>query len=96
MGAEVIRMETSNRICTLRMFPPWPDGRPGPNRSGYFNQYNQGKRAILLDLSKDEGLAIARRIVGMSDVAVENFAAASSTSSAWATGSCERSRKTSS
>ena len=74
MGAEVIRMETSEHICTLRMFPPWPDGKPGPNRSGYFNQYNQGKRAILLDLTKDEGAAIAKRIVEMSDVAVENFA----------------------
>ncbi|MCH8200368.1 MAG: CoA transferase [Chloroflexi bacterium] len=75
MGAEVIRMETSKRICTLRMFPPWPDGKPGPNRSGYFNQYNQGKRAILLDLTKDEGATIARRLVEISDVAVENFAA---------------------
>ncbi|MCH7617875.1 MAG: CoA transferase [Chloroflexi bacterium] len=75
MGAEVIRMETSQHICTLRMFPPWPDSKPGPNRSGYFNQYNQGKRAILLDLGKDEGAAIAKRIVEISDVAVENFAA---------------------
>ncbi|HEY5640049.1 MAG TPA: CoA transferase, partial [Dehalococcoidia bacterium] len=75
MGAEVIRMETSNRICALRMLPPWPEGAPHPNKSGYFNQYNQGKRAILLDLAKDEGAAIARRIVEISDVAVENFAA---------------------
>ena len=75
MGAEVIRMETTKRICTLRMLPPWPGGQPGPNRSGYFNQYNQGKRAVLLDLSQPEGVAIARRLVEMSDVAVENFAA---------------------
>ena len=27
MGAEVIRMETTGRICTLRMLPPWPAGR---------------------------------------------------------------------
>jgi benzylsuccinate CoA-transferase BbsF subunit len=75
MGAEVIRMETTKRICTLRMLPPWPGGQPGPNRSGYFNQYNQGKRAVLLDLSQPEGVAIARRLVETSDVAVENFAA---------------------
>ncbi|MEX0682724.1 MAG: CoA transferase [Dehalococcoidia bacterium] len=74
MGAEVIRMESSKRVCTIRMLPPWPGGQPGPNRSGYFNQYNQGKRAILLDLSKPEGAAIAKRIVEVSDVAVENFA----------------------
>ena len=55
MGAEVIRMETTNRICTLRMLPPWPGGAPNPNRSGYFNQYNQGKRAILLEHRRPGG-----------------------------------------
>ncbi|HUF54680.1 MAG TPA: CoA transferase [Dehalococcoidia bacterium] len=75
MGAEVIRMETSNRVCTLRMLPPWAGGAPNPNGAGYFNQYNQGKRAILLNLAHPEGAEIARRIVEMSDVAVENFAA---------------------
>jgi benzylsuccinate CoA-transferase BbsF subunit len=74
MGAEVIRMESSRRICVLRMFPPWPDGQPGPNRSGYFNQYNQGKRSITLDISKPEGREIAKKIVAISDVAAENFA----------------------
>ena len=51
MGAEVIRMESMRRVCTLRMLPPWLDGQPGINRSGYFNQYNQGKRSIQLDIS---------------------------------------------
>jgi len=74
MGAEVIRMETSGRICTLRMLPPWPQGQPNPNRSGYFNQYNQGKRAVTLNIASPEGKEIAKRLVSMSDVAVENFA----------------------
>jgi len=74
MGAEVIRMESMRRVCTLRMLPPWPDGQPGVNRSGYFNQYNQGKRSIQLDISKPDGVEIAKKIVAMSDVAVENFA----------------------
>ncbi len=74
MGAEVIRMESARRICVLRMLPPWPDGQPHPNRSGYFNQYNQGKRGILLDITKPEGKEIAKRLVAISDVAAENFA----------------------
>ena len=74
MGAEVIRMETSGRICTLRMLPPWAGGAPNPNAGGYFNQYNQGKRSILLDITTDEGKDIVRRLVGMSDVVAENFA----------------------
>lgn len=75
MGAEVIRMETRNRICTLRMLPPWAGGAPNPDAAGYFNQYNQGKRAILLNLAKQEGAEIAKRLVGMSDIAANNFAA---------------------
>jgi len=74
MGADVIRMESMRRPCFIRTLPPWPDGRPGLNRSGYFNQYNQGKRSILLDLSKPEAVDIAKRIAAMSDIAVENFA----------------------
>src|SRR5437867_1027806 len=74
MGAEVIRMESMKRVCTLRMLPPYADGQMGVNRSGYFNQYNQGKRSIQLDISKPEGVEIAKKIVAMSDVAAENFA----------------------
>jgi len=75
MGAEVIRMETTNRICTLRMLPPWHGGGPNPNKAGYFNQYSQGKRGILLNIADPEGAEIAKKLVAMSDVAVENFAA---------------------
>lgn len=75
MGAEVIRMESMRRPCLLRALPPWPGGQPGLNRSGYFNQYNQGKRSILLDLSKPEAVEIAKKLVAVSDVAAENFAA---------------------
>jgi benzylsuccinate CoA-transferase BbsF subunit len=54
--------------------PPWLDGKPGVNRSGYFNQYNQGKRSLALDLKQHEALDIAKRLVAASDVVCENFA----------------------
>lgn len=74
MGAEVIRMESTRRVCVLRMLPPWAGGAPNPNAAGYFNQYNQGKRGITLDISKAEGREIAHKLVAISDVAAENFA----------------------
>jgi len=74
LGAEVIRMESMRRVDVLRFLPPFADGQAGPNRSGYFNQYNQGKRSVSLDLTTDEGKEIAKRVVAVSDVAVENFA----------------------
>jgi len=75
LGAEVIRVESARRVCLLRNLPPWLEGKPGINRSGYFNQYNQGKRSITLDLSQPEAKEIAKRLVAASDVAAENFAA---------------------
>jgi crotonobetainyl-CoA:carnitine CoA-transferase CaiB-like acyl-CoA transferase len=76
LGADVIRVETATRLCVTRLLPPYPrDLPPGPNRSGYFNQYNQGKRSITLDLKRAEALDVARRLCAASDLVVENFAA---------------------
>jgi len=75
LGAEVIRVEAVERPCVTRVLPPWPDGQPGVNRSGYFNQFNQGKRSVALDLKTPEGLDLARRLVACSQVVTENFAA---------------------
>jgi len=48
--------------------------QPGLNRSGYFNQWHQGKKSILLNLSKREAIDIVRKLIAKSDVIVENFA----------------------
>src|SRR6267143_931833 len=65
LGAEVIRVETATRACVTRLLPPFADFEPAPNRSGYFNQYNQGKKSVALDLKRPEA----------SEIVVENFAA---------------------
>ena len=75
LGAEVIRIESATRMCPTRGIPPWADNQRGINRTGYFNQYNQGKRSITLDLKKPEGLALAKQLVAKSDIVTENFAA---------------------
>jgi crotonobetainyl-CoA:carnitine CoA-transferase CaiB-like acyl-CoA transferase len=75
LGAEVIRVESASRMCVTRQLPPFFQFRPGPNRSGYFNQYNQGKQSITLDMKRPEALEVAKRLCAASDVVVENFAA---------------------
>jgi crotonobetainyl-CoA:carnitine CoA-transferase CaiB-like acyl-CoA transferase len=75
LGAEVIRVETSRRVCPSRLVGPFPDDKPGINRAGYFNQYNQGKRSIALDLSKPEAIELVHEMVRKVDVVTENFAA---------------------
>jgi benzylsuccinate CoA-transferase BbsF subunit len=75
LGAEVIRIETSTRVCVTRMLPPWADGDFGLNRSGYFNQYNQGKHSLALDLKQPRAIDIAKQLVAKCDIVCENFAA---------------------
>ena len=75
LGADVIRIETKTRPCVTRMLPPWPENKMGLNRSGYFNQYNQGKRSIALNFKVPGAIEVARRLVANSDVVVNNFAA---------------------
>jgi benzylsuccinate CoA-transferase BbsF subunit len=75
MGAEVIRVESRARLCTTRRIPPFADNLAGVNRAGYYNQYNQGKRSIALNLRHPQGVAIARRLASKCDVVTENFAA---------------------
>jgi crotonobetainyl-CoA:carnitine CoA-transferase CaiB-like acyl-CoA transferase len=75
LGAEVIRVEAPGRPDITRLIPPFADDVRGPNRAGYFNQYNQGKKSVGLNLKHPDGLALAKRLVAASDVVTENFAA---------------------
>jgi crotonobetainyl-CoA:carnitine CoA-transferase CaiB-like acyl-CoA transferase len=75
LGAEVIKIESQARIDITRRLPLYPvDMEPGVNRSGLFNQWSLGKKSMLLNFGKPEGIAIAKELIKKSDVVVENFA----------------------
>jgi crotonobetainyl-CoA:carnitine CoA-transferase CaiB-like acyl-CoA transferase len=74
LGAEVIRVESAKRPEINRLIPPFAEGKAGLNRAGSFNQWNQGKRSILLDLTNSEAVEIARALAAHCDLVVENFA----------------------
>jgi benzylsuccinate CoA-transferase BbsF subunit len=76
LGAEVIRIETKTRPCVTRMLPPWPDAVfDSIDKSGYFNQYNQGKKSLSLNFKHPEAREAAWRLIKQSDVVINNFAA---------------------
>ena len=75
MGADVIRLESRSRADPMRTTTPFADGEPGINRSGRWNSHNFSKRSAALNLAKPEGLELAKRLVAISDVVFENFAA---------------------
>ncbi|MBI2854105.1 MAG: CoA transferase [Chloroflexi bacterium] len=60
-GAEVIKVQR-------------PSGNEqDPLGGAYYGAWNRNKRSIALDMSRPEGLALARRLIGASDILVENF-----------------------
>lgn len=73
-GAEVIRIESRERPDTVRPILS-DDNLPDSDRGGYFNNLNRNKLSITLNLSHPKSTHIAKQIVSISDVVVENFSA---------------------
>jgi crotonobetainyl-CoA:carnitine CoA-transferase CaiB-like acyl-CoA transferase len=67
LGAEVIKIERLGGEET-RYHGPWVR-----QQSAYWVQYNSGKKSVSMDLRKDEGKAVLRKLVQISDVVVQNF-----------------------
>ncbi len=72
-GADVIKIESSVRLDSVRTGGPFKDRKFGVNRSGYFASRNTGKKSVVLDLKSAEGRRIAHDIVRQSDVVTNNF-----------------------
>jgi len=74
-GAEVIRVESQERLDALRVLGSthFRDYTPDLNGSGFFNDFNSSKYGITLNLNRQEGLDIARRLVAISDVVIDSF-----------------------
>ncbi|MDM0002573.1 CoA transferase [Variovorax sp. J22P240] len=72
-GADVIKIESTERIDTLRDAKPFQGGIRGLNRSGYFADRNSSKRSVTLNLKSEEGRKLAREIIAKSDVVANNF-----------------------
>ncbi len=72
-GADVIKIESSNRIDPARQGRPIIGDVPDPEQNPMFHNVNRGKRSITLDITKPEGADIVRRLVATADVVIENM-----------------------
>jgi len=76
LGADVIKIERAGSGDDTRNFaPPYIKDDDGNDTSeaAYFCAANRNKRSVTLDISKPEGQALAKRLIGTSQVLVENF-----------------------
>ncbi|MEK3934220.1 CoA transferase [Sporosarcina sp. FSL W7-1349] len=68
MGANVTKIELPNKGDTLRTVGPWKNGEslrwPGLARN---------KKSITLDIRSDEGKEIFKKLIGKTDILIENF-----------------------
>jgi crotonobetainyl-CoA:carnitine CoA-transferase CaiB-like acyl-CoA transferase len=72
LGADVIKVEPPEGDATRGYGPPWV-GEADDRVAAYFLSVNRNKRSLRLDLRTPEGREVIGRLIGRSDVLVENF-----------------------
>ncbi len=80
LGAEVIKIESEERMDLTRRAIVWPLFAPAPrtippNQGMAFNSFNVNKLGITINLDRTEGIDLVKRLVGVSDVVIENMRA---------------------
>lgn len=76
LGADVIKVERPGAGDDTRKWgPPYlkDDAGKDTTESAYYLCANRNKRSITIDISKPEGQALAKRLIGESDILIENF-----------------------
>lgn len=69
LGAECIKIESRNRPDAFRK----PHAVYGRMSAATFDQVSSNKRSVRLNLKQSEAVALAKRLVAVSDVAAESF-----------------------
>jgi crotonobetainyl-CoA:carnitine CoA-transferase CaiB-like acyl-CoA transferase len=74
LGADVVKVEPPEGDATRFWGPPWVGSEEaGTRTAAYYLAINRNKRSIRLDLKRDAGREVLRRLLRTSDVLVENF-----------------------
>ncbi len=72
-GADVVRVESEARVDGLRLGQPQKPGKSGYNVCAYFNNFNAGKRSLLLNMSAEGAREVAMRLIASSDIFLSNL-----------------------
>jgi formyl-CoA transferase len=69
LGAEVIKIEQPGKGDDTRAFAPPYQG----DQAAYFLSINRNKKSVTLDMKSEAGKEVLWRLIGKSDILVENF-----------------------
>jgi crotonobetainyl-CoA:carnitine CoA-transferase CaiB-like acyl-CoA transferase len=72
-GAEVIKVEPPKEGNPLRKKAPFLKDEKDKEKSGMFFYLNTNKKSLTLDITKQEGAEIFKKLVKKSDVVIEDF-----------------------
>ena len=73
MGSEVIKVESRNRLDTGRTGLPVGDRPADPDWAVGFHVYHRNKQSVTANLRSEEGLALIKRPISVSDVVMSNM-----------------------
>ncbi len=72
-GAEIVRVESSKRVCTSRVIGPFPGGKFSIQHSACYDECNTGKKSLSLDLNVTQARPIVLDLARRADVVIESF-----------------------
>ena len=73
MGAEVIKVETRQRLDYMRQGRPIVGDQMDPEQQPMFHNVNRSKLSVTLNTTHPEAVELARRLAAHCDVVIENF-----------------------
>jgi succinyl-CoA---D-citramalate CoA-transferase len=73
MGAEVVKVEQPGTGDFMREIGPFVDGADGAGYSLFWAVEGRGRKSVTLDLRREQGQDVFRRLAATADVVVENF-----------------------
>lgn len=72
-GATVVKIESHNRLDTLRATSPYPSGVPSIDGSMFFGRINTNKYSVSIDLNNPNGRELAWKLIMWADIVTESF-----------------------
>ena len=73
MGAEVLKVETRQRMDYMRLGRPIVGDEPDPEQHPLFHNVNRGKLSIAINTTKPQAVDLTKDLVVHCDVVVENL-----------------------